>query len=523
MSIPEMTPLHQWLDGSAQRGPDRVALEMPDGGRMTYRALASLSDRVRDRLRRMGVVPGDRVGICCPKSIDTVAAIFGTLKTGAAYVPADPHAPASRNAYIFADCQVKVVLVEEKLAAALESELTKLNSKPQFISIPKAGDGSSLTATLNKADERDPAPSAPSATPGPDDLAYILYTSGSTGYPKGVMLSQRNAVSFVDWCSDVFQPVVEDRFSSHAPFHFDLSILDIYVPIKHGATLVLIGYEAGKEPAGLATLIAEKRITHWYSAPSILALLVQYGNLPSRDYSALRAVLFAGEVFPVRHLRALKELIPHPRYYNLYGPTETNVCTWHEIPAIVPLERTQPYPIGKVCSHLRCRVVDPDGRDVPTGQEGELVIAGPSVLMGYWNRPEQTAKAFLPSADGERWYRTGDVVYQDEAGDFIFRGRRDRMVKRRGYRIELDEIEACLYRNPSVRQAAVIAHESDSGVTIKAFCVPRDGQKLSLIALKTFCSEHLPVYMVPDTFAFPASLPTTSTDKVDYQKLKQAL
>jgi amino acid adenylation domain-containing protein len=517
-----MGTLHEWLDASAQRFPERSAVEMATGGCMTYRDLSSLSDRMRDRLRRMGVAPGDRVGICCPKSIDAVAAIFGALKTGAAYVPADPHAPAPRNAYIFTDCQVKVVIVEENLAAALRGELVKLNAESPFIIVPGAGAGAALTAALDAEERRDPAPSVPSATPGPDDLAYILYTSGSTGYPKGVMLSQRNAVSFVDWCSEVFQPTEKDRFSSHAPFHFDLSILDIYVPIKHGATLVIIGFEQGKEPVGLARLIAEKRITHWYSAPSILALMVQFGNLPSHDYSSLRAVLFAGEVFPVRHLRALKELIPHPRYYNLYGPTETNVCTWHEIPATVPPERTQPYPIGKVCSHMRGRVVNPDGRDVPPGEDGELAIAGPSVLMGYWNRPGQTAKAFLPSADGERWYRTGDIVHADESGDFIFRGRRDRMVKRRGYRIELDEIEACLYRNPTVRQAAVIAHEADDGVRIKAFCVPRDGQRLSLIALKTFCSEHLPVYMVPDTFAFPASLPTTSTDKVDYQKLKQA-
>lgn len=516
-----MTTLHHWLDASARRVPQRVAVTMPEGGHITYRGLADLSDRVRDRLRRRGVVPGDRVGICCPKSIDTVAAIFGALKTGAAYVPTDPYAPASRNAYIFADCQVKVVIVADRLAESLRNELEKLGATPLFLSIANAGDGAALAAALDAADLRAPAASAPSATPGPDDLAYILYTSGSTGYPKGVMLSQRNAISFVDWCSEVFAPTEEDRFSSHAPFHFDLSILDLYVPIKHGAALVIIGYEVGKEPMGLAALIATQRITHWYSAPSILALLVQYGNLPSHDYSALRAVVFAGEVFPVRHLRALKDLIPHPRYYNLYGPTETNVCTWHEIPAVVPPERTQPYPIGKVCSHLRARVVDLEGRDVQRGEEGELVIAGPSVLLGYWGKPEQTGKAFLPNSDGERWYRTGDVVYEDEQGDFIFRGRRDRMVKRRGYRIELDEIEACLYRNPVVRQAAVIASEDDSGVRIKAFCVSRDGQRLSLIALKTFCSEHLPVYMVPDTFAFPASLPTTSTDKVDYQKLKQ--
>jgi amino acid adenylation domain-containing protein len=511
-----MAVLHQWLDDSAKRSPERVAVETADGSGITYRALAALSDRVRDRLRRMGAAPGDRVGICCPKSINTVAAIFGVLKTGAAYVPADPQAPASRNAYMFADSQVKVVVVEEKPAATLGSELKKLNADPRFFVFPSEGDPSTLPAALEPADVHP----APSATPGPDDPAYILYTSGSTGHPKGVMLSHRNAVSFVDWCSEVFRPTAEDRFSSHAPFHFDLSILDIYVPIKHGATLVLIGHDLGRQPAGLAAWIAEKRITHWYSAPSILALLVQYGRPASHDYSALRAVLFAGEVFPARYLRALKEHIPHPRYYNLYGPTETNVCSWHEILAVVPPERTQPYPIGKVCSHLRGRVVDREGRDVLQGEEGELVIAGPSVMIGYWNRPEQTARAFLHDADGMRWYRTGDVVYEDESGDYIFRGRRDRMVKRRGYRIELDEVEACLYRNPTVRQAAVISHESDDGIRIKAFCVPRDGQKLSLIALKTFCSEHLPVYMVPDTFAFPASLPMTATDKVDYQKLK---
>ncbi len=516
----EFTSLHHWLDASAQRDPDRGAVETPEGGCISYGALSELSDRVRDRLRQLGVQPGDRVGFCCAKSIDAVAIIFGVLKAGAAYVPTDPTAPASRNAYIFADCQVKVAFIEDRLAGPLEAELQKLGAAPQRVTLRGAGDGSPLAAALDQADAEKPASPTPTNRPGPDDLAYILYTSGSTGYPKGVMLSHRNAVSYVDWCSEVFQPTAANRFSSHAPFHFDLSILDIYLPIKHGATLVLIGHELGKEPVRLAAFIAERRLTHWYSAPSILSLLAQYGNLPRYDFSALRAVLFAGEVFPVRHLRALKELWPQPRYYNLYGPTETNVCTWYEIPAVIPPERTQPYPIGKTCSHLRARVVDPDGHDVPQGEEGELCIAGPSVLLGYWNRAEQTARAFLPTSDGDRWYRTGDVVYEDEAGDFIFRGRRDRMVKRRGYRIELDEIEACLYRHPAVRQAAVIAQENDEGVRIQAFVCSRDGQKLSVIALKTFCSEHLPVYMVPDMFDFPPSLPTTSTDKVDYQKLK---
>src|SRR5439155_12316419 len=153
--------------------------------------------------------------------------------------------------------------------------------------------------------------------------------------------------------------------SSHAPFHFDLSILDIYVPLKHGAAIVLVGHELGKDPVRLAALIAEKRLTIWYSAPSILSVLAEFGNLPSRDYSALRFVLFAGEVFPVKHLRRLQQLVPHPRYFNLYGPTETNVCTFHEIPRQIPDDRVDPYPIGKTCAQLASRVVEEAGGDVP--------------------------------------------------------------------------------------------------------------------------------------------------------------
>src|SRR5262249_30546010 len=201
---------------------------------------------------------------------------------------------------------------------------------------------------------------------------------------------------------------------------------------------------------------------------------------------------FAGEVFPTRYLRELRAAIPHPRYYNLYGPTETNVCTFHEIPGSIPEDRTEPYPIGKVCSHLAARVVDASGRDAPAGEEGELCITGPVVTSGYWNLAELTARAFLAGDDGRAWYRTGDVVVTDAVGDYVFRGRHDRMVKKRGYRVELGEIETCLYRFPAVRQAAVIAIDGPDGVRIKALICTEDGKRLSQIALKTFCAQHLP-------------------------------
>ena len=356
----------------------------------------------------------------------------------------------------------------------------------------------------------------------PDDLAYILYTSGSTGKPKGVMLSHRNGTSFVDWCSEALDPQASDRFSSHAPFHFDLSILDIYVPIKHGATLVLISEEIGKDPARLAAYAADKRISVWYSTPSILSLLAQYGDLANRDYSAMRIIHFAGEVFPVKHLRALQALLPGRRYFNLYGPTETNVCTFYEVPSQTPEERTEPFPIGKVCSHLRGKVVDENQQEVGRGEEGELCIDGPGVMQGYWNLPEQSAKAFLDDTSDGRWYKTGDLVVEDESGDYIYRGRRDRMIKKRGYRVELGEIESCLYRHPAIKEAAAIAiSDEENGVRVKAYLSTHDGSRPSMIALKQFCSERLPPYMVPDLFGFQPSLPKTSTDKIDYQRLKE--
>jgi amino acid adenylation domain-containing protein len=511
--------LHELLDISASRFPDRVAVEETETGSICYGELARLSDRLRDRLRNMGVRAGDRVGICMRKSADAIASIFGILKVGAAYVPTDSTAPASRNAYIFSDCAVKVLIVESRLAEALRSEFSQAGFAPEIIVLEGTGAGVPLAKALDQLDAISSASSVPSEVPDSSQLAYILYTSGSTGRPKGVMLSHRNAACFIDWCSDVFQPDEHDRFSCHAPFHFDLSILDVYVSLKHGATLVLVEEQLGKEPARLAPWIADKKITVWYSAPSILSLMTQFGKLDQHDYSSLRLVLFAGEVFPIKYLKLLKSLWPHPHYFNLYGPTETNVCTFYDVAQRIPESQTEPVPIGEACPYCEPLVIDESGSEVSRGVEGELCIAGPSVLQGYWNLPENTAKAFLPGRD-KRWYRTGDIVVELPDGNYKFLGRRDRMIKKRGYRIELGEIEVALYRHPVIKEAAVLAFPDAEGVPIKAFTSTRDGSKLSVIELKKFCSENLPLYMVPDLFCSLESLPKTSTDKVDYQKLK---
>ena len=513
--------LHQLFIRSSARYADRAAIVEPGESSATYRELARLSDRVRDRLRARGVRAGDRIGVFMRKSIDAVATIYGILKVGAAYVPVDPSSPMGRNAYILHNCAVRAVVMEQRFEAKFRAETAQLGTVPDIFSVEGTGGGTCLNRALDQADARQSAPLTETAIAAPGDLAYILYTSGSTGQPKGVMLSHANAVSFVDWCSEIFEPTANDRFSSHAPFHFDLSVLDIHVPLKHGATLVLVAEEIGKDPLRLAPLIAEQRITCWYSAPSILSLLAQYGSLPNHDYSALRLILFAGEVFPVRHLRTLTRLLSRPKYFNLYGPTETNVCTFFEVPLPIPENRNAPFPIGRVCSHLKGKVVNEVGNEVERGQEGELIISGRGVMQGYWSLPQQTASAFLADPGETRWYKTGDIVVEAADGNYTYLGRRDRMVKRRGYRVELGEIEAGLYGHALIKEAAVVAlPDENDGIKIKAFVSCREPNRPSIIELKRFCSENLPLYMIPDHFVWCESLPKTSTDKIDYQRLK---
>jgi acyl-coenzyme A synthetase/AMP-(fatty) acid ligase len=290
--------------------------------------------------------------------------------------------------------------------------------------------------------------------------------------------------------------------------------------MKHGATLVLIGEDTGKNPKRLAQLISERRISIWYSTPSILGLIAEFGEANRYDYSAMRMILFAGEVFPVKHLRALKQLLPLPRYFNLYGPTETNVCTYYEIPKEIPEDRLVPYPIGRSCSHFEAIVVDDQYNEIRRGEEGELLMSGPAVAQGYWRLPERTTSAIYRDSSGKPWYKTGDTVIEEQDGNYTFRGRRDRMVKKRGYRIELGEIETCLYQHPEIEEVGVVAAtDEDGNVRIRAFFTPKGKQKLSMISLKGFCAERIPSYMIPDQFVSHESLPRTSTDKVDYQKL----
>jgi amino acid adenylation domain-containing protein len=363
-----------------------------------------------------------------------------------------------------------------------------------------------------------------------NDLAYILYTSGSTGDPKGVMISHRTIFTFINWCYETFKLTEKDRVTSHAPLHFDLSTFDIYATIKAGGTVVLVPEKLSIFPVQLVQLLQDEEITVTYMVPSIFSLIVNYGRLSRHDLSKLRTILFAGEVFPIKYLRQLVTAIPHTDYYNLYGPTETNVCTYYKVrPEDLAPECTQPVPIGIACENSEVFAVDEAGQLVTEpGYEGELWVRGSCVAQGYWADPEKTAKGFVHNHfqpyHNEIAYRTGDIVILDEDGlNWRFIGRRDHMIKSRGYRIELGEIEAALYGHTGIKEAAVVAIPDELvGNRIKAFVVPLKENGLTITELHTHCRDHLPRYMVPEVIEFRNELPKTSTGKINRPLLAKA-
>ncbi|MBV8033292.1 MAG: amino acid adenylation domain-containing protein [Betaproteobacteria bacterium] len=516
--------LNHLLEQSARRFPDKPAVTFGESV-LTYAELDRLSTRLAHVLLEHGLQRGDRVGIWMPKSDAAIVAIHGILKAGGVYVPLDPGAPSDRVRYIVDDCDIRLLVS----VPAFLDHVQDINTAERALKVILMAHGPLLAgfaAPMVSYDEvlAHPATDSPRIATLSSDLAYILYTSGSTGTPKGVMISHINALNFVGWACDEFQVTRDDVLSNHAPYHFDLTIFDVFVAMKAGATLAIVPEELAYFPWRLAEWIDRNGITIWYSVPSILTMMVRRGRLERLRYERLRLVLFAGEVFPIRYLRELMQLVPRPKYCNLYGPTETNVITYHYVSG-VPDEGAPPLPIGKACANVDVFVVDDEGRVVTQpGVEGELYARGPNVAQGYWGDPQKTGKVFVQNPcqghSREIVYRTGDIVVLGEDGSYLFRGRRDHMIKSRGYRIEAGEVESAIYRHPQVLETAVVpVPDPDIGNRIRAFVVTRDGELIEAREIQQHCARFLPRYMVPEDVAFLQSLPKTSTGKVDKKAL----
>jgi L-proline---[L-prolyl-carrier protein] ligase len=524
--------LQHLLADSAARAPQRPAVAVGERF-LTYAELDKLSNQVARALLAQGVAPGDRVGILAPKSAAAVVALFGALKAGACYVPLDPKSPAARLTAIMADSGIAVVLADQAnapQAAALAGPVPQLRAV--IVTGPHWGREAPASLALPSTQGPEIMPwdevlAGPAGTPDAGqaidtDLAYILYTSGSTGTPKGVMISHRASLTFVNWAADCAALGEADRVCSPAPLNFDLSVFDIFSTCQAAACLVVVPEMTAMFPSRLAQWLEREQISVWYSVPSVLTMLATYGNLRGFDLSRLRAVIFAGEVFPAKHLTLLMAELPGPRYLNWYGPTETNVCTWYEVPP--GSELTAPVPIGKATANTDAFAVTGEGHRVAKpGEEGELYVRGSGLMSGYWGDQEKTRGVLVgnpfQAAYGESAYRTGDLVTLDDEGNWVFLGRRDGMVKTRGYRVELGEVETALYAHPAIREAVVLPVPDELlGSRLRAV-ICADG--LTREEVLDHCRQRVPGYMVPDAVEFRDVLPRTANGKVDRVQLAE--
>lgn len=436
-------------------------------------------------LLMLEIKPGARIAIGLPRGQEAAAAIYAVLSIGATYVPLDMTNPDSRLKDILLDAQVALVIITGTkqswcseginwLAAESISDACKVDSEPHEI-----------------------------YESGASELAAILYTSGSSGTPKGVALSHGAMSAFADWAGEVFSVTNRDRIGSLAPFYFDLSVFDLFTSLRFGASVHFMPNSLTLSPVEMANWLEENKITLWYTVPTVLTFLTLKGDLSKERLPNLRKVLFAGEVFPTTHLLKLSQLLPHVEFYNLFGPTETNVCCYWAVDRKI-IEGLANIPIGyPACNDEIC--ID---------STGELLVRGPSLMSGYFSKGTLSYPF-----DENGWYRTGDCVSVGPDGEFYYHGRLDRQLKCHGFRIEPGEVEKALYNFPGVEECAVFGIENRSNTSLVA-CVG-SLNVIPLIDLVKYLKNHLPSYMIPERVEQMRMLPRLSNGKLDSQKLKE--
>lgn len=491
-------------------GEQRAVVE-PGRGAVSYTELDRLADEIAARLCGLGLKPGARVGVCLGRSTDAIAVMLGSLRAGCVYVPVDAGAPAERNAEIHADCAVQATILEAPLAEAYRGSMAGLGAKTDVHAIAAVGLGEAVRTWAANGAKAVPDSNAAAR----QELACLLYTSGTTGRHKGWMMSRAGIAVLVQWGHALFGTNASDVFANHAPFNFGMSLFDIYSAFNAGATLLLVPDELRAYANRVVDVLSRERATFFFATPSILSRIAALDDLEARDLSALRAILFGGEVFPAPPLQQLRQRLPHPRYFNAWGSTETNIGTYYELSPGEELDA--PPPMGRPCEHYEARIVGRDGEIVAPGAVGELQLRGPGLNTGYLNQAELNAERLLPVPGGLPWYRSADLVVEDPPGVLRYAGRIGRMVKLRGYRVEPGEIETRLYQHPKIREASVVAVDGPNGTQLVAHL---SGERLSLVELKQFCAVKLPPYMIPERFVYHEALPRNPRGKVDFEALR---
>jgi amino acid adenylation domain-containing protein len=488
--------LHELFEAQVQRTPQAVAVLFEDE-RLTYAELNARANRLAHHLRTLGVGPEVLVAIAMERSLELLVGLLGILKAGGAYVPLDPTYPPERLAFMLSDTQAPVLLTQERLRGRLPTHAARtlyLDSDQHIAQQPDTN---------------------PTRSASPDNLAYVMYTSGSTGQPKGVMVEHRSVVNYIAWIGRAFPLDVGDRVLQKTPISFDASVEEIFFPLASGVPLVIAGSYVHRSVAEMLATVREAKITVLQVVPSLLMGLLDHGDF--RSCESLRLILCGADVMSCDLARRLSEK-SRAELVNLYGPTETTISStfWKfntESPGAT-------VPVGIPIANTQAMVVDRAGQPLPVGVPGELWIGGAGVARGYLNRPDLTSERFAAepfSSDLKgRVYKTGDRVRRLADGRLDFLGRDDRQVKIHGFRIELGEVEGALRQHEALQDAVVLVREDRTGdKRLVAYAVPAAGRSLFARDLRRFLLGRLPDYMVPVSFEFLEAMPLGASGKID--------
>ncbi len=505
--------LHDYVHDAASRLPDKVAL-VCQGERITYRELDERSNALAHALRRRGVGRGDRVVVFLENTAEAVVSFWGVLKADAVVVMVNAQTKPDKLRYLLDDCRAAAMIADGDLAgsfagaAAASQHLhtTIVAGRYEPGELAGVADPTRWASAMGDEDR-----SAPPRRLGIDiDLASIIYTSGSTGEPKGVMLTHRNMLTAATSITAYLENVEDDVILGVLPLSFDYGLYQMIMAFRMGARLVL--ERSFNYPVKVLRQMVDEGVTGFPGVPTIYAMLAEMKTLANYDFSKIRYVTNTAAALPVKHILLLKDLFPAARIYSMYGLTECKRCTYLPPEAL----DSKPTSVGIAIPNTELWIVDEEDNKLGPGQVGQLVIRGATVMKGYWEKPESTAKKLRPGPiPGEQVLYTGDYCKLDDEGYLYFVGRMDDVIKSRGEKVAPKEVENVLYNIPGVRDAAVIGVADEMfGQAVKAYCVLEQGSSLTEKDVLKACQQKLESFMVPKYVVFVPDLPRTTTGKI---------
>lgn len=512
-----------WLDETAARFPDKTAYA-DENKEVTFGQLRAQARKIGGELALRGLFKKP-VAIFLEKGVDVLVSFMGTAYSGNFYSPIDVDMPGSRVDKILEVLRPVIVITTASLKEvfsqyAYEGEFLLLED----ILVSEPVGGKFVPATDSAAEKdtnaaREAALEAARRKGVDTDLLYVLFTSGSTGVPKGVTINHRSVIDYIDWVTETFEITEKDSFGNQAPFYFDNSILDIYSALKTGATVYIVPKNLFAQPVPLLEYLKEKRINTIFWVPSALIVVAKLKAFRNVDLSdTLKRVLFCGEVMPNKQLNVWRNFLPDVQYANLYGPTEiTDACTYY----IVDREFTdeEPLPIGVPMPNTDILVLNEKDEPVQGGEAGELCVRGTSLSMGYYNNPEKTREAFvqnpLNQAVPELIYRTGDIVKYNERGEILYLSRKDFQIKHMGHRIELGEIETAVSSLEEISQNCCLYDEKRQKIVLFI------EEELEKAYINEKISHLVPEYMLPNKVIVVEKMPINANGKIDRVRLKE--